>query len=206
MDDEEINHLLRLLETHKRVLNQLEEQAVGYAGAVPTHISLQIDSNKEAIEQVKAKLSLILIPRRTAEATGPDAASVVTRFRVEELREMLFAALTTLQHQIKEDKEDTQRQIKRVEERTTQAIQDLTRENGRQTSRLDVLSRGQSTMEAWQQSTAKKLDDLLYRHMRDDEKRQKGQRRNLVINSVVLALLIIFVVSVLALLRSIGVM
>jgi hypothetical protein len=206
MDDSEIAHLLRLLETHKKVLNQLEEQAVGYAGAVPTHISLQIDSNKEAIEQVKAKLSLVLIPRRTADATGPDAASMVTRFRVEELHDMFSDALATLQRQIREQDEESQRQLRRVEGRTTQAITDLTRENARQTSRLDILRTNDEVREAWRGRIDQKLDELLYRQMQDDAKRQSGQRRNLILNGTVLTLLLLFVLLLSVFLRQSGMM
>jgi ABC-type Na+ efflux pump permease subunit len=204
MDDTEIAHLLRLLETHKKVLNQLEEQAVGYAGAVPTHISLQIDSNKEAIEQVKAKLSLVLIPRRTADATGPDAASVVTRFRIEEVRDMLLDSLTTLQRQMREQDETTQQRIKRVEERTTQAVSDVARENARQTKRLDTLRTGQEYMEARQARVEEKIDNFILAVEKDKTEGKSGRRRNFILLVLVLVLLVFFMMLIIAIIRNAG--
>lgn len=204
MDDSEIAHLLRLLETHKRVLNQLTEQAVGYAGAVPTHISLQIDSNKEAIEQIKAKLSLILIPRKTAEATGPDATNMVTRARVEELNKMFFDALATLQSQMRSQDEETQRQIRRVEERTTQAVGDVTRENARQTKRLDTLRTGQEYMEARQERVENKFDAFMLEIQKDKAEGKKGRRRNFILLLLVVGLLIFFMMLIIAIIRNAG--
>ncbi len=45
--DEELQSLRRQLETHKKNLLKLEEQAATYGIAVPLHLSNQIDHEKE---------------------------------------------------------------------------------------------------------------------------------------------------------------
>jgi hypothetical protein len=187
MDDDELRFLLQLQEEHEKVLKALKLQAVQFSGQAPAHITVQIESNEEAIRRIKAKLALAPVPRRTEEATGPDAALMVMRARVEELADTFSDAIATTQHQMKETAAQTAAALKLSEERTAAALKasqeqmltalgTVAKTNEEQTRAVNSLRTRQEYTAARVETQDGKLENLLYGQMDSERRRRPWQR------------------------------
>ena len=90
MDNEELQHIRRLLEVTRDRRQELEVQAARYGPyRVPAEIAIELRETEESIARLEAKIKIVTVPQMIQDATGPEASIDVLRLSVKELKDQV---------------------------------------------------------------------------------------------------------------------
>jgi hypothetical protein len=194
MDDDRLRHLRRLRSAHQKQLDELEVQAVAFGKHIPSHIAVQIEEEKHAIELLDAELIGIHTPDDVQEATGTDAQYKVLTQRMKQQSDRQNDGIRW-----------TQTQIKEMRDEVTRLLGAVRTENADQSRQIAAIRTQQQYTAGRVEYQGNQLETLILDRQEDEQKRKSGQRRNLLVSLTILILFVLAAIGIILLLNRAGI-
>jgi hypothetical protein len=195
MDDDRLRHLRRLRAAHQKQLDELELQAVTFGKHVPAQVAVQVEDEKHAIELLDAEILGLHTPDDVQEAIGPDAQFKVLSQRIKQQADRQNDGMLW-----------TQTQIREMRTEVTRLLAAVRAENAEQSKQIAGIRTQQQYAAGRVESQGGKIDTLIEQRIVDEQKRKRGQTRNLLLIATNLILLVLFITGLVWLLSSTGVL